>query len=114
MAALARRRRAVRPSPPRSARRARRAGGRSSARMSDAGGDLRALPSGSALWDAHAQWWKATFTGGADPEYDREIIPIVCEELAGARRILDLGCGEGQVARALVASEGASSAPEVV
>ena len=56
-------------------------------------------------WDAHAAWWKATFTGGADPEYDREIVPLVRREVGeGARRVLDVGTGEGQVARALQAS----------
>jgi SAM-dependent methyltransferase len=58
-------------------------------------------PSGAALWDEHAAWWKRTFTGGADIEYDREIIPLVLDELAGRTPLLDLGCGEGQVARAL-------------
>lgn len=55
-------------------------------------------------WDERAEWWKATFTGGADPEYEAEILPIVERELAGSRRVLDIGCGEGQVARRLVAS----------
>ncbi len=56
-------------------------------------------------WDALAPWWKETFTGGADPEYALEIVPIAAETLAGCRRVLDLGCGEGQVARALAAAE---------
>ncbi len=55
-------------------------------------------------WDERAEWWKATFTGGVDPEYEAEILPIVERELAGSRRVLDIGCGEGQVARRLVAS----------
>lgn len=54
-------------------------------------------------WDEHAGWWKATFTNGADPEYDREILPLVTVEVGRARRILDLGCGEGQVGRYLYA-----------
>ena len=53
-------------------------------------------------WDALAPWWKATFTAGADVEYERQILPIIDEELSGAARILDLGCGEGQVARRIV------------
>ncbi|MCU1491803.1 MAG: methyltransferase family protein [Acidimicrobiaceae bacterium] len=57
-------------------------------------------------WDELAPWWKATFTGGADPEYDLEILPIVRNALAGCRRVLDLGCGEGQVSRAVSAEIG--------
>lgn len=56
-------------------------------------------------WDAHARWWKDTFTGGADPEYEREILPLVQDEVGpAARRVLDVGTGEGQVARALQAA----------
>ena len=61
-------------------------------------------------WDERAEWWKATFTAGADPEYEAEILPIVERELAGSRRVLDVGCGEGQVARRLVSSGGGRSA----
>lgn len=56
-------------------------------------------------WDELAPWWKATFTGGADPEYDWEILPIIRRGLAGCRRVLDVGCGEGQVSRHLAARE---------
>ncbi|HTX01714.1 MAG TPA: class I SAM-dependent methyltransferase [Acidimicrobiales bacterium] len=58
------------------------------------------------LWDSLADWWQATFTGGADPEYERQIIPLVTGQLGGARRVLDLGCGEGQVTRALLERAG--------
>lgn len=71
-------------------------------------------PSGSAIWDDHAAWWKRTFTMGADPEYDLEIIPIVVRELAQCQRVLDIGCGEGQVARALAAVEQSGQFLEVV
>jgi SAM-dependent methyltransferase len=71
-------------------------------------------PSGAALWDEHASWWKRTFTKGADPEYDGEIIPIVVRELSGCHRILDIGCGEGQVARALADAGSGGRAPVVV
>lgn len=55
------------------------------------------------LWDKHAQWWIDGFTGGVDPEYEQQIIPLACEELAGFSQILDVGCGDGQIARALAA-----------
>jgi SAM-dependent methyltransferase len=51
------------------------------------------------LWERHAQWWQQEFTDGADPEYEEQILPLVEQHLAGARRVLDVGCGEGQVAR---------------
>jgi SAM-dependent methyltransferase len=52
-------------------------------------------------WDDHADWWIREFTAGADPEYEEQIIPLAVEELADWGRVLDIGCGEGQVARAL-------------
>jgi SAM-dependent methyltransferase len=50
-------------------------------------------------WETHAQWWQDHFTGGIDPEYEEQILPLVDEHLAGATRVLDVGCGEGQVSR---------------
>lgn len=55
------------------------------------------------MWDEHAQWWIDGFTNGADPEYVEQIIPLAVEELAGRAHVLDLGCGDGQIARALAA-----------
>jgi SAM-dependent methyltransferase len=55
------------------------------------------------LWDEHAQWWIDGFTNGADPEYAEQIIPLALEELAGRQVILDVGCGDGQISRALAA-----------
>jgi SAM-dependent methyltransferase len=51
------------------------------------------------LWEINAQWWQDSFTGGADAEYEEQILPLVRAQLAGARRTLDIGCGEGQLAR---------------
>jgi SAM-dependent methyltransferase len=51
------------------------------------------------LWEDNASWWQDGFTAGADPEYEEQIIPLAIEHLTGARRVLDVGCGEGQIAR---------------
>jgi SAM-dependent methyltransferase len=50
-------------------------------------------------WERHAGWWQEGFTAGADPEYEEQIIPLAEAWLAGAGHVLDVGCGEGQVAR---------------
>lgn len=54
-----------------------------------------------AHWEEHARWWQDGFTAGADPEYEEQILPLVERLLAGASRIVDVGAGEGQVARRL-------------
>lgn len=59
------------------------------------------------LWEEHAAWWIDGFTDGADPEYEEQILPIAGAELAGAQRVLDIGCGDGQISR-LVAVSGAT------
>lgn len=51
------------------------------------------------LWEANATWWIDGFTDGVDAEYEEQILPLAAEEMAGATRVLDIGCGEGQVAR---------------
>jgi len=58
-------------------------------------------------WEQHADWWIEGFTEGADPEYVEQILPLAAEELEGSTRILDVGCGDGQVSR-LAASSGAT------
>lgn len=59
------------------------------------------------LWEAHADWWQREFTDGVDPEYTEQILPIVVEWTSGFDRILEVGTGEGQVARAIVAANDA-------
>jgi ubiquinone/menaquinone biosynthesis C-methylase UbiE len=59
--------------------------------------------SDNGLWDEHAQWWIDGFTNGVDQEYVEQIIPLALEELAGRHIVLDVGCGDGQIARALSA-----------
>jgi SAM-dependent methyltransferase len=57
-------------------------------------------------WERHAEWWQREFTDGADPEYREQILPLAAEYLAGFDRVLEVGTGEGQVAR-VVSSLGA-------
>ncbi len=54
-------------------------------------------------WDEHADWWQREFTDGVDPEYVEQIIPLALAHLTGFDRVLDIGTGEGQIARALAA-----------
>ncbi len=54
---------------------------------------------GEDLWERHAQWWQEGFTGDADAEYVEQILPLAAEHLAGAGAVVDIGTGEGQVAR---------------
>lgn len=51
------------------------------------------------LWETHAGWWQEGFTEGADAEYEEQILPLAAAHLAGVERVLDVGTGEGQVAR---------------
>ncbi len=51
------------------------------------------------LWETHAKWWIDGFTDGADPEYEEQILPLAARELEGRQRVLDVGCGDGQVSR---------------
>jgi SAM-dependent methyltransferase len=58
---------------------------------------------GEQLWEQHASWWIDGFTNGADPEYRDQIIPLALDLLANRRHVLDVGTGEGQIARELCA-----------
>ncbi len=58
----------------------------------------------SDLWEAHAGWWIDGFTEGADPEYVEQILPLAGAELDGFGRVLDVGCGDGQISRLLAAA----------
>jgi SAM-dependent methyltransferase len=51
------------------------------------------------LWEASAAWWQSSFTEGADAEYDEQILPLAASHLGGAASVLDVGTGEGQIAR---------------
>ena len=51
------------------------------------------------LWETHAKWWIDGFTDGVDPEYEEQILPLAARELEGSRKVLDVGCGDGQVSR---------------
>jgi SAM-dependent methyltransferase len=57
------------------------------------------MTTGSDLWETHARWWQDGFSEGADPEYAEQILPLAAHHLEGASRMLDVGTGEGQVAR---------------
>jgi SAM-dependent methyltransferase len=50
-------------------------------------------------WERNARWWQDGFTNGADPEYEEQILPLAAECLEGATRVVDVGTGEGQIAR---------------
>jgi SAM-dependent methyltransferase len=67
--------------------------------MTEPPGAARAIVDATGVWERHAAWWQREFTDGADVEYVEQILPLAAEHLAGAGRVLDLGCGEGQVAR---------------
>lgn len=55
----------------------------------------------SAAWETHAEWWLGEVATGLRPEYADQMIPLAVDLLAGCRSVVDVGAGEGQVARAL-------------
>jgi len=56
------------------------------------------------LWEEHSDWWQDGFTDGAAPEYEEQILPLAVSLLAGRNNVLDVGTGEGQIARLLRAN----------
>lgn len=75
-------------------------GGQVGERVAEGPSELRRRAEGEpGQWEDHAQWWIEGFTDGADPEYEEQILPLAAAELRGARRILDVGCGDGQISR---------------
>jgi ubiquinone/menaquinone biosynthesis C-methylase UbiE len=52
-------------------------------------------------WEDHAAWWQREFTDGVDPEYEEQIIPLMLERLGTPDLVVDVGTGEGQLARAI-------------
>ena len=50
-------------------------------------------------WETHAQWWQDEFTDGVDPEYTEQILPLIMSHVPLRGSLLDVGAGEGQVAR---------------
>lgn len=59
---------------------------------------------GRELWESHASWWQENFSEGADPEYTEQILPLIASWSKGARRVLEIGTGEGQVLRTIARS----------
>ncbi len=55
-------------------------------------------------WEEHAEWWQRQFTDGVDPEYTEQILPLIAQHLPSSGRLIDVGCGEGQVARVAAAA----------
>lgn len=58
------------------------------------------------IWQDVSAWWQQGFTEGADAEYEEQILPLIATGLEGATRVLDVGCGEGQVGRVAARVDG--------
>lgn len=63
--------------------------------------DAQLMEDGLAAWERHAAWWQKGFTEGADTEYEEQILPLAEDLLKGCLQVVDIGAGEGQVARRL-------------
>jgi len=71
------------------------------AHHSDEAGPSAGPSAGREPWEAHARWWQDEFTAGVDPEYTEQILPMVRAAMPAGGVVVDVGCGEGQVAREL-------------
>lgn len=60
-------------------------------------------------WESLADWWQEGFTNGVDPEYEEQLLPLITGWLSDCHRVVDVGCGEGQVSRAASRLEGMTS-----
>ena len=58
------------------------------------------------LWEQHAAWWQQTFTGGVDPEYEDQILPLVARHV-GTRG----GCSTSGAGRARSRGTSPASVP---
>lgn len=65
-------------------------------------------------WTAHAGWWQEEFTQGRDVEYVEQILPLIAQRLPLRGHVLDIGAGEGQVARMAAAAGLTATAVELV
>lgn len=52
-------------------------------------------------WDEIADWWIREHGEGTDREYAQQVVPEAVADLPPRSRLLDVGSGEGQVARRL-------------
>lgn len=65
-------------------------------------------------WEHHADWWQREFTDGADPEYEEQIVPLLLDRLVrpgivpDGGIVVDVGTGEGQLARIVEERTGAT------
>lgn len=65
-------------------------------------------------WTEHADWWQEEFTQGRDVEYVEQILPLIARHLPLRGHVLDIGAGEGQVARMAAAAGLTATAVELV
>jgi SAM-dependent methyltransferase len=72
------------------------------------GGGAVVTAGGDAGWHSRVvtAWWQQGFTAGADPEYAEQLLPLAAHHLDGGGRVLDVGCGEGQVSRRAASAPG--------
>ncbi|NLA35461.1 MAG: class I SAM-dependent methyltransferase [Actinobacteria bacterium] len=57
-----------------------------------------------AEWEMYSEWWQDGFTDGADTEYSEQILPLIMKYLPLRGAMVDIGAGDGQVARLAAAA----------